>query len=85
MRKDLRDIMGIASEPQFCEITRCVRSMPQYSVGHLERLMEARAQLKSSKPGIFICGAGYEGVGLPDCIGQGKRAAEELTEYLMLT
>ncbi|MBW7475251.1 protoporphyrinogen oxidase [Paenibacillus oenotherae] len=84
VRRDLRDLMGITSEPCFYEITRCVRSMPQYGVGHLERLQEARTQLKSKRPGVLICGAGYDGVGLPDCVQQGKRAAVEMAAYMSL-
>lgn len=80
--KDLRDMMGITSDPHFYEVTRCIKSMPQYGVGHLERLREAREQLQCNSPGVFICGAGYEGVGLPDCIQQGKGAAEEAGAFL---
>ncbi|WP_236341217.1 protoporphyrinogen oxidase [Paenibacillus plantiphilus] len=82
VRKDLRDMMGITSDPHFYEVTRCVRSMPQYGISHLVRIREAREQLKYTSPGVFLCGAGYEGVGLPDCIQQGRGAAEEVVAFL---
>lgn len=82
VRADLKATMGIAAEPEFVEISRCLRSMPQYPVGHRERLAKLNERLKQRKPGIWLCGAGYEGVGIPDCVQQGRTAAEKLTAYL---
>ncbi len=42
-----------------------------------DRLKELRARLAIEKPGVWLCGAGFEGVGIPDCIEQGRRAAEQ--------
>ncbi|MCR2822545.1 protoporphyrinogen oxidase [Lederbergia panacisoli] len=80
--KDLHDMMGITAKPFFSEITRCLDSMPQYPVGHKEQLKMIREQLGINMPGIFLCGAGYDGVGIPDCIQQGKKAAMETFDYL---
>lgn len=80
---DLRRTMGITAVPQFVEITRWERSMPQYPVGHLQRLGRFRAQLAEVLPGAFAAGSGYEGVGLPDCIGQGKQAAGLAVDYAL--
>jgi oxygen-dependent protoporphyrinogen oxidase len=82
VRSDLKEIMGIAAEPVFHEITRWHRSMPQYPVGHLEAMRKAREELEHVWPGTFLCGAGYQGVGIPDCIQQGKQAAEQLADYI---
>ncbi|MBO9598197.1 MAG: protoporphyrinogen oxidase [Cohnella sp.] len=82
VRADLKTTMGIAAEPAFVEISRCHRSMPQYPVGHRERLAKLTERLKQRKPGIWLCGAGYEGVGIPDCVQQGRTAAERVTAYL---
>jgi oxygen-dependent protoporphyrinogen oxidase len=81
VRSDLKDIMGIMVEPIFYEITRNYHSMPQYPVGHIEQLKKLRDRLTNQKPGIFLCGAGYQGVGIPDCIQQGKDAAEQMLTY----
>lgn len=81
VRKDLLDIMDIAAEPTFYEITRWHQSMPQYPVGHVEQLKVLREELFSQKPGLFLCGAGYQGVGIPDCVQQGKNAAQQLLNY----
>ena len=58
--------------------------MPQYPVKHVEELKKVRADLAIHSPGVYLCGAGYEGVGIPDCIQQGKEAAEQLVAYLGL-
>lgn len=82
VRKDLLELMGITARPIFHEITRLKQSMPQYPVGHLEQLKQLRHELEGEWPGIFLCGAGYEGVGIPDCIQQGKQAAEQLASFM---
>ncbi|KXH87582.1 protoporphyrinogen oxidase [Sporosarcina sp. HYO08] len=82
VQKDLTEMMGIRAEPLFYEITRLQQSMPQYPVKHVEEIQKLRASLAKEKPGIYLCGAGYAGVGIPDCIQQGKEAAEQLIEYL---
>lgn len=78
VRKDIRDTMGITAEPMFTEITRLDHSMPQYPVGHIDRMNAFRARLKKEIPGVWVTGAAFDGVGLPDCVRQGKEAAEEL-------
>ncbi|MBU5442064.1 protoporphyrinogen oxidase [Paenibacillus sp. MSJ-34] len=77
VRNDLRHIMGLTAEPLFTEVTRLRRSMPQYPVGHIQALAAFRSQLSGTLPGVYITGAGYEGVGLPDCIRTAKETAEQ--------
>jgi protoporphyrinogen/coproporphyrinogen III oxidase len=52
--------------------------MPQYTVGHLKRVETAKATLARHAPMVSVAGASYRGVGVPACIGSGRRAAEEL-------
>ncbi|GAB7388577.1 protoporphyrinogen oxidase [Bacillaceae bacterium] len=82
VRKDLREVMGITADPLFCRITRWLHAMPQYRVGHLERLKKVRAALDDRMPGVLLAGAGYGGVGIPDCIAQGKEAAERVISHV---
>lgn len=82
VRQDLQEIMGITAEPLFYEINRAYQSMPQYPVGHVEQLSKRREELRALSPGLFLCGAGYQGVGIPDCVQQGKQAAEQLLDYI---
>lgn len=84
VKHDLREIMGIDDTPEFMEVNRWKHSMPQYEIGHSKHLQELRRELTHKKPGIFIGGAGLEGVGLPDCVAQGRKAAEQTLEYIVL-
>lgn len=78
IRGDIRATMGITAEPLFTEITRLNRSMPQYPVGHVDKMNAFRARLNEELPGVWVTGAAFDGVGLPDCIRQGKEATAEL-------
>ncbi|ANF97111.1 protoporphyrinogen oxidase [Paenibacillus bovis] len=78
VRRDLRDLIGFDAEPDLVEISRCYRSMPQYPVGHGELMDRVRASLAAHLPDVWLCGAGYGGIGIPDCVQHGREAAEEL-------
>jgi protoporphyrinogen/coproporphyrinogen III oxidase len=79
---EVKDIMGISAKPIFYRVTRWRKAMPQYLVGHLERLQQIRALLEKERPGIYIAGAGFQGVGIPDCIQQGKDTAKIVIDYI---
>ncbi|PYZ94125.1 protoporphyrinogen oxidase [Salipaludibacillus keqinensis] len=78
VKQDLDHIMKIDGDPLFYRIKRWKESMPQYEVGHLERLKVVRQNLASKYPGVRLVGASYNGIGLPDCIDQAKTAVKEL-------
>lgn len=80
-RADLRVMMGIDAEPLFASVARWKRAMPQYLPGHLDRLADIEADL-GRLPDLAIAGAGYRGIGIPDCIRQGTEAAGRLARYL---
>ncbi len=82
VRLEIKEIMGIEAKPLFVEVTRWRNSMPQYAVGHLERIRNVRNHVSRDYPGIRLTGSSYEGVGLPDCIQQGKEASKQTLEYL---
>ncbi len=82
VRADLKTTMNVTAEPVFTETTRWRASMPQYPVGHLDRLRLFRKQLGQALPGSAVAGAGYLGVGIPDCIAQGKQAAQDIIAFL---
>ncbi len=81
VKQDIADLMGIHATPLFYEITRMPRSMPQYRVGHLDLVTQVRQQLAIDLPGVWMTGAGFHGVGIPDCIQQGKEAAQQVVAY----
>ncbi|HEV8187995.1 MAG TPA: protoporphyrinogen oxidase [Pyrinomonadaceae bacterium] len=73
---DLRELLGISEEPLFVEVAKWERSMPQYEVGHLDRMNEIDS-LVAKLPGLALAGNSYRGAGIPDCIRSGEAAAEE--------
>lgn len=79
---DLRRITALRETPAFCQVTRWKHAMPQYAVGHLERLEQTRKAMAAAFPGVFLAGSSYGGVGLPDCIRQGEQAAHDLFDHL---
>jgi oxygen-dependent protoporphyrinogen oxidase len=81
VRADLRATMGIDAPPLFTRVARWIKAMPQYPAGHLERLTDIDAGL-DALPGVALAGAGYRGIGIPDCIRQGTEAAGRLVAHL---
>ena len=79
VRDELQNMVGIKGSPLYAEVYRWDQGMPQYTSGHLDRLHKIRTALLSFK-GLYLTGAGYEGIGIPDCIQAGTRTAEELLE-----
>lgn len=77
VRKEVAELVGIGAEPDFADVTRLTRSMPQYEVGHPGKVRKLREGLTKNAPGVFAAGAGLEGVGLPDCVRQGRQAAND--------
>ncbi|MEO3947170.1 protoporphyrinogen oxidase [Gorillibacterium sp. CAU 1737] len=80
--EEVKELLQIEAEPLFHELTRLYRSMPNYPVGHLGNVRAARNELAQVMPGVWLTGAAYLGVGLPDCVQQGKETAEEAVSQL---
>jgi protoporphyrinogen/coproporphyrinogen III oxidase len=81
VRTELKQICGITAEPTYVEVNRWLNAMPQYRLGHLERLAEAESAL-SRYGGVALTGSAYRGVGIPDCIREGAAAADKVVRYL---
>lgn len=77
---DLRELLGIREDPRFIEVAKWERSMPQYEVGHLERVGEIE-RLANELPRLALAGNAYSGAGIPDCIRSGEAAAEFLLNH----
>lgn len=76
-RRDLRDLMGIEAEPLLARVRRRQRGLPRCGVGHQERVARM-AERAASLPGLALAGNAHGGVGVPDCIESGARAASAL-------
>ncbi len=75
---ELRGILGwTARKPNWQAIVRWKNAMPQYYVGHVQRMAEIDRILEAV-PGLQLCGAAYRGVGIPQCIRDGRRAAKAI-------
>ena len=74
---DLKDLLGITGKPLFSEVTLWNNSMPQYEVGHLDRIQLLESAV-SKVAGLALAGNSYRGAGIPDCIRSGEQAAELL-------
>ena len=73
--------MGIETNPLFTRVYRWEKSMPQYRLGHLDRVRQIGERV-SQHPGILLTGCAYRGVGISDCIHEGELTAEKVLEYL---
>jgi oxygen-dependent protoporphyrinogen oxidase len=74
---DVASLLGITGRPILSRVWRHPRAMPQYDVGHLDRVAALEARL-ASMPGLALAGAAYRGVGIADCVRSGEAAAEGL-------
>ncbi len=79
IRKELADIIGITAEPDFVRIYRHEMAIPQYTVGHVERLRNIDAAL-GKHHGLFLTGNAYRGIGVNDCIENSAKLAEKIIE-----
>ena len=65
----------LGAQPEASRVVRWTMAMPQYEVGHLDRLERIRTALRAT-PGLSVTGSGYGGVGIADCVRQAREAAE---------
>ena len=75
--EELRSVLGVGGRPDFVRVVRHTRSMPQYYIGHLDRVRRIFS-LMATLPGIELAGSAYHGVGMPDSIESAERAVEAL-------
>lgn len=75
---DLRAATGLVAVPVDVHVQRWGGGLPQYALGHLERVARARAAV-AEVPGLAVCGAAYDGVGIPAVIGSARLAVAQIT------
>ena len=78
---DLRAATGVVSTPLATRVTRWGGGLPQYTVGHRERVEAIRWGI-AALPGLAVCGAAYDGLGIPACIASAHTAATQVVEHL---
>lgn len=76
-RHDLREATGLDAAPVATRVTRWDDGLPQYPVGHHARVARIREHV-GKLPGLAVCGAAYDGVGIPACIASAYAAVDQL-------
>ncbi|GAA5045195.1 protoporphyrinogen oxidase [Streptomyces similanensis] len=76
-RHDLREAVGLTAAPVETRVTRWTDGLPQYPVGHHARVARIRAHV-GELPGLAVCGALYDGVGIPACVASAYAAVDQL-------
>jgi len=76
-RQELEPLLGISGDPHLVRVHRHPAAMPQYQVGHSERVAAVEGGM-GRHPGLAVCGNAFDGVGIPDCIHSGELAAERV-------
>ncbi|HEX5994055.1 MAG TPA: protoporphyrinogen oxidase [Jiangellales bacterium] len=80
---DLADTLGLGGRPVAARVTRWGGALPQYAVGHVERMNRVRKAVANIS-GLAVCGAAFDGVGIAACIGLARTAAESVLADLNL-
>lgn len=75
--REVADLLGAAGAPSLVEIARWPGAMPQYHLGHRQRVDRIARRL-ATLPGVALAGAAYDGVGIPQVIASGTLAAERI-------
>ncbi len=78
---DLAAATGVRGAPAAARVSRWGGALPQYTVGHRERVARIRAGV-AAQPGLAVCGAAYDGIGIPACIASARLAADQVLAYL---
>jgi oxygen-dependent protoporphyrinogen oxidase len=78
---DLAAATGVAGKSAATRVSRWGGGLPQYTVGHLDRVRRIRTGI-GAQPGLAVCGAAYDGIGIPACIASARMAADQILGYL---
>ena len=78
---ELAEATGVRGAPTATRVTRWGGALPQYTVGHLDRVATIRAAV-AAQPGLAVCGAAYDGVGIPACVATARAAAGQVMAFL---
>ncbi|KYC97172.1 protoporphyrinogen oxidase [Heyndrickxia sporothermodurans] len=79
---DLNKLVELSDEPDFTIVSRWKNAMPQYTIGHEERVKALKDNIVKNLPGVIIGGSSFEGISVPDCISQGESIVKDVLQYL---
>jgi oxygen-dependent protoporphyrinogen oxidase len=78
---ELAEATGVRGAPVATRVTRWGGALPQYTVGHLDRVARIRATM-AAQPGLAVCGAAYDGVGIPACVATARTAVDQVLAFV---
>lgn len=81
VRQELKDIMGIDAEPVLSRVFRWMNSMPQYTIGHEDRIAWIDERV-AGYPGFYLVGSAYHGIGISDSIRYGEIVAKKVLHHI---
>ena len=81
--RDMTPVLGIRTPPHFSRVSRWRAAGAQHNVGQLARMADIEARL-ARHPGLFVAGSGFRSVGIPDCIADGRAAANTASTYVTI-
>ncbi len=84
VHNELRRVLGITCKPVFTRVLHARKALPQLTLGHAQRMDQISQALKGH-PGLFLTGAYFGGVGIPDCIETARRTARQAVDFLKST
>ncbi len=80
VHQELQRVLGISCHPILTRVLHARKALPQFTLGHAQRMEQLREILKGY-PGLFLTGAYFGGVGIPDCIETARRTARQAVEF----
>ncbi|HEY9576113.1 MAG TPA: protoporphyrinogen oxidase [Pseudobacillus sp.] len=80
--EDLKRVIALSEKPDFTVVSRWKQAIPQYTIGHKERIETIEEQMHQKLPGLFVAGSSFRGIGIPDCIEQGEAAAQKAAAFI---
>jgi oxygen-dependent protoporphyrinogen oxidase len=81
---ELQRVLGVSCQPIFTRVLRARKALPQLNLGHAQRIDQIDQALKEH-PGLFLTGAYFGGVGIPDCIETARRTARQAVDFVSST
>ena len=81
VRRDLGRVMDVVANPYFVKVMRHPRGIPQYTIGHPERLDRIDVHLREH-PGLWLSGNSYRGISVNACVEEAPRVADEVLDHL---
>jgi protoporphyrinogen/coproporphyrinogen III oxidase len=81
VRDELRDVLGITAPPTLSRVFRWPAALPQYELGHFDRVAAVEAGL-AVHLGLQLAGNAYRGIGIADCVQSGEAAADRVHAFL---